>query len=65
MKNQKEITDLPVNFDKATMDKYFSPLRKSKIKEVKIKFIKNAFVNNQGLVLKIGLLVMTLKSNGS
>lgn len=57
MKNQKEITNLPVNFDKATMDKYFSPLRKSKIKDAKIKYIKNAFINNQGLVLKNGLLV--------
>ena len=57
MKSQIIITDLPLNFDENSMDKYFTPLRKSKIKNSKIKVLKNTFVNTQGLVLKNGLLV--------
>ena len=57
MKSQIIITDLPLNFDENSMDKYFTPLRKSKIKNCKIKVLKNTFVNSQGLVLKNGLLV--------
>ena len=57
MKSQIVKTDLPLNFDKESMDKYFRPLINSKIKLTKIKFLKNVFVNTQGLVLKNGFLV--------
>jgi hypothetical protein len=57
MKSQLIKTDLPLNFEKESMEKYFTPLINSKIKVPKIKYLKNVFVNSQGLVLKNGFLV--------
>ncbi len=57
MKSQNIKTDLPLNFKKESMDKYFAPLINSKIKQPKIKYLNNVFVNTQGLVLKNGFLV--------
>lgn len=57
MKSQIVKTDLPLNFEKESMDKYFTPLINSKIKQPKIRYLKNVFVNSQGLILKNGFLV--------
>jgi hypothetical protein len=50
------ISSLPINLNLDHLT-FFIKYKKQKIKSSKIKFLKNVFVNQQGLVLKRGLIV--------